>query len=145
MIEELINLYIQEEEEISDEERKEIHMIIDKMKRGKEYRLEDVLDELKVSEEDFLKFHNLAEKWKEETLITSSVNEIQSNRSYLEIINMGKKVLPFIFQDLKSEPAFWFHTLEEITGYNPIEESHRGITKLMTEDWLKWGNEHGYL
>lgn len=101
--------------------------------------------DLKVSEEDFLKFHNLAEKWKEEILLISSVNEIESNQLYLEIIGMGKKALPFIFQDLKSEPALWFSALEKITGYNPIERSRRGIIKLMTEDWLKWGEEHGYI
>ncbi len=63
------------------------------------------------AEEDFLKFRNLSDKWKEETLLTSSVNEIESNPSYLEIIKMGKKVLPYIFQDLKSDPTFWFSSL----------------------------------
>lgn len=92
-----------------------------------------------------IKFHNLAKKWKEETLLTSSVNEIESNQSYLEIIDMGKKVLPLIFQDLKSDHAFWFHALEEITGCNPIKYAHRGYVDLMAEDWLKWGEEHGYV
>lgn len=95
--------------------------------------------------QDFQKFQNLAERWKEETFITSSCNEIVSNRSYLEIIDMGEKILPLIFQDLKSEPAFWFFALEEITECNPIEKSHRGFIKLMKEDWLKWGEEHGYI
>jgi hypothetical protein len=36
------------EEEISDEERQELLMIKDEMKRGKEHRLEDVLAELDV-------------------------------------------------------------------------------------------------
>ena len=106
--------------------------------------IDSTFEDLKVSEEDFLKFHNLAEKWKEETLMTSSMNEIESNQSYLEIIDMGKEALPFIFQDLKSEPTLWFSALEKITGHNPIERSHRGIIKLMIEDWLKWGEEHGY-
>jgi hypothetical protein len=94
---------------------------------------------------DFVKFHNLAKKWKEETLITSSVSEIVSNRSYLDIIDMGEKILPLIFQDLKSDPAFWFCALEKLTGCNPIEKSHRGFIKLMKEDWLKWGKENGYI
>lgn len=91
------------------------------------------------------KFDNLSRKWKEETLITSSVSEIISNKSYLEIIDMGREVLPLIFQDLKSDPAFWFFALEKLTGFNPIESSHRGIIKLMKEDWLKWGKENGYV
>lgn len=36
------------EEEISDEERKEIHDILEEMESGKEYRLEDVRAELDV-------------------------------------------------------------------------------------------------
>lgn len=107
--------------------------------------IEFVIKRVKDEEEDFIKFYNLAEKWKEETLITSSVNEIESNPSYLDIIKMGKKVLPYIFQDLKSDHAFWFHALEEITGCNPIEYNHRGYIDLMAEDWLKWGEAHGYI
>lgn len=107
--------------------------------------IEFVIKRVKDEEEDFIKFYNLAEKWKEETLITSSVNEIESNPSYLEIIKMGKKVLPYIFQDLKSDHAFWFHALEEITGCNPIKYNHRGYIDLMAEDWLKWGEVHGYI
>ena len=96
-------------------------------------------------DEDFLKFYNLAKKWKEETLIASSVNVIESNPSYLEIIKMVRKVLPYIFHDLKSDHAFWFYALEEITGCNPIKYAHRGYVDLMAEDWLKWGEEHGYV
>lgn len=107
--------------------------------------IEFVIERVKDEEEDLQKFHNLAEKWKEETFITSSVNEIESNPSYLEIIKMGRKVLPYIFQDLKSDHAFWFRALEEITGCNPIKYTHRGYVDLMAEDWLKWGEEHGYV
>ena len=98
-----------------------------------------------LTREDILKFHDLAKKWKEETFIISSINVIESNPSYLEIIDMGEKVLPLIFQDLKTECGFWFSALEEMTGCNPIEESHRGFIKLMKEDWLKWGKEHRYV
>lgn len=100
---------------------------------------------LEENEENFHKFQKLANKWKEETLLLSSTEEIESNPSYLEIICMGKSILPYIFQDLKSEPNFWFYALEKITGVNPIRPSHRGIIDLMTEDWLKWGEENGYI
>ncbi len=43
--EELLKLIIPEEK-ISDEERQELLKIKDEMKKGKEYRLEDVLAEL---------------------------------------------------------------------------------------------------
>lgn len=107
--------------------------------------IELVIERVKESEEDFQKFFHLAEKWKEETLITSAVNEIESNPSYLEIINMGEKVLPYIFQDLKSDHAFWFGALEEITGCSPVKSPHIGFIDLMVDDWLIWGEEHGYV
>jgi len=96
------------------------------------------------TEEDFRKFHNLTRKWKEETFLKSSIDEIESSVHYLQIIKMGKRVLPFIFQELRSEPNLWFSALKKITGQNPIEESHRGVVKLMLKDWLKWGEKHGY-
>lgn len=95
-------------------------------------------------EEDFLKFHNLTRKWKEETFLKSSIDEIESSPYYLQIIKMGERVLPFIFEELKSEPYLWFSALAKITGRNPIEKSHRGFVKLMIEDWLRWGEKHGY-
>ena len=107
--------------------------------------IELAIGRVKESEEDFQKFRNLAEKWKYETLITSAANEIESNPSYLDIINMGEKVLTYIFQDLKSDHSFWFGALEEITGCNPVKNSHIGFIDLMVNDWLKWGEEHGYV
>ncbi len=96
------------------------------------------------TEEDLRKFRNLTRRWKEETFLKSSIDEIESNESYLQIINMGKRVLPFIFKDLKSEPKLWFSALEKITGCDPIEHSHKGFVKLMIEDWLRWGDVHGF-
>lgn len=94
---------------------------------------------------DLHKFHNLAETWKEETQLSSSISEIERNRSYLEIISMGEKVLVYIFQDLKHKPAHWFPALRAITRINPIKPLHRGNIRLMTEDWLKWGEENDYI
>lgn len=107
--------------------------------------IEFVIERVREGDEDFNRFRYLADKWKEETFVTSSLNIIESNPSYLEIIGMGRKVLPFIFEDLMSKPSFWFSALEKITGCDPIKPSHIGYIKLMTEDWLKWGEEHGYI
>lgn len=94
---------------------------------------------------DLHKFCNLAETWKEETKFSSSISEISLNQSYLEIIGMGKKVLPYILQDLKIKPAHWFSALRAITGVSPIKRLHRGDIKLMTVDWLIWGEENAYI
>lgn len=84
-------------------------------------------------------------RWKKDTQLSSSISEIILNQSYLEIIGMGKKVLPYIFQDLEHNDAHWFSALRDITGCSPVKQSHRGNIKLMKEDWLKWGEENGYI
>lgn len=94
---------------------------------------------------DLHKFCNLAITWKEETKLSSSIRDIALNQSYLEIIGMGKKALPFIFEDLQIKPTHWFAALRAITGFSPIKRAHRGNIRLMSEDWLKWGEENGYI
>lgn len=90
------------------------------------------------------RFHTLANKWKEDTMFSSSVDQIESNHSYLEIIKMGEIVLPMILADLKSEDAsLWFNALEAISGDNPVPQNHRGFIAKMTNDWLTWGQAKG--
>ena len=87
-------------------------------------------------EKQFLK---LAEKWKKETGFHSSILHITRNDNYLEIIGMGKDVVPFILKDLKKAPYQWFVALKAITKENPILPEHFGSVKRMRQDWLEWG------
>lgn len=90
------------------------------------------------------RFNNLSATWKEDTKMLSSIGEIIAMPSYLEIISMGKPVVPLILNELKNEPDHWFIALNSITGANPIKKEERGNMKLMTNSWLKWGKENGY-
>ncbi len=91
-----------------------------------------------------VRFHTLANKWKEDTMFSSSIDQIESNHSYREIIKMGEIVLPMILADLKSEDAsLWFGALEAISGENPVPQNHRGFIAKMTNDWLSWGRTKG--
>lgn len=94
---------------------------------------------------DLHKFCNLAMTWKEETKLLSFVSSIAQDPAYLEIIGMGKKVLPYILQDLKFKPSHWFVALRAITGISPIKSPDRGNIVKMAEDWLTWGRENGYI
>lgn len=87
-------------------------------------------------------FDGLAEEWKSATWHISSVRRRISHPAYLKIIGMGKEALPFIFDDMRKEPAHWFWALEAITRENVAPD----CTSLreVHEAWLDWGKAHGY-
>ncbi len=91
------------------------------------------------------KFDAFSRQWHEETFVLSSTTEICSHNAYLEIINMGDEVLPFILEDLKKSPDHWFSALRSITGSDPVLPEQRGRMKQMTKAWIDWGFENGYL
>lgn len=94
---------------------------------------------------DNQRFSMLASTWKKDTQIMSSSTDMFSNESYLQIIGMGKKALPFIFRELKKEPDHWFLALKSITGIDPILKEDRGDVLKMTEVWLAWGKANHYI
>jgi hypothetical protein len=89
-------------------------------------------------------FEQLAAQWRQETGHLSMMNDIVLNRSYQQIIGMGKPAIALILQDLKKAPDHWFWALRSITGENPIQPDDRGRLQKMTEAWLEWGRQHGY-
>ena len=90
-------------------------------------------------------FGRLKEKWKSETAHLSSVTDIVMHPSYQRIIGMGQDAIPLILAELDKEPDLWFWALGTITGYNPVSQEQRGQIREMTESWLSWGREQGYL
>jgi hypothetical protein len=90
-------------------------------------------------------FKALSRQWHEETFVLSSTTEICSHPAYLEIINMGDKVIPFILEDLQESPSHWFSALRSITGNDPVLPQQRGRMKQMAKAWIDWGFENGYL
>jgi hypothetical protein len=88
------------------------------------------------------KFKKLSKEWKEETDGYSTSFHKSINSKYLQIIALGKPVLPFIFNDLKKEPNHWFIALKAITSINPVPPEHMGNIKKMTFDWLDWAEQN---
>jgi len=92
-----------------------------------------------------IEFITLAEKWKEETGAYSTSRQITSNQHYLEIIGMGKAVVPYILKELKEEPDLWFTALRSINRFSPINNEDYGDIEKMTEAWINWGVEKGLI
>ncbi len=90
-------------------------------------------------------FEELYQEWKSETALLSSATAIVSHKAYLQIIKMGEVVIPFILLKLQKDPHHLFYALYEITGENPIPFIHAGNLEKMTNDWLQWGQEKGYI
>jgi hypothetical protein len=92
-------------------------------------------------------FRELTLLWKSDSRIrlSSSMQVICGHPAYREIVEMGEVALPLIFDELKRAPDHWFVALHEITGASPVLECNRGRMDGMTDDWLRWGLEHGYV
>lgn len=91
------------------------------------------------------RFKSLVEEWKKDTRFISSSTQMFSHPAYYQIIGLGLPVLPFLFRELKENGGHWFLALSSITGQNPVKPEDRGRVKRMTEAWLNWGEEHGFI
>jgi RNA polymerase sigma factor (sigma-70 family) len=76
-------------------------------------------------------------KWYDETKYLSSPKMFE-NKHYRDIISLGGNAVPCIIKKLTEEPAHLFEALVEITGQDPVPESHWGDIEQMALDWVKW-------
>jgi hypothetical protein len=92
------------------------------------------------------RFEKLAASWKTKTKFLSNVTTKILNADYQKIIGMGKDAIPFILNDLADNgPNDWYWALTAITDVNPIKPEMAGNMIAMTEAWLQWGTQAGYL
>lgn len=91
------------------------------------------------------KFAVLANRWHDETDLLSSPSRITGNDTYLEIISMGKRVIPLILEDLKERGGHWYRALRILSGEDPVPVEARGDVEQMKQTWLQWGGERGYI
>ncbi len=92
------------------------------------------------------RFEKLATSWKANTKFISNVTAKTLNPDYQKIIGMGKDAIPFILDDLEANgPNDWYWALTAITDTNPITPEIAGNMVAMTEAWLQWGRQAGYL
>ncbi len=91
------------------------------------------------------KFFTLKAQWENETVMLSSATEIAMHPAYQKIIGMGDTAIPFILNEMQKKPGHWFWALKSITGEDPVLPEQRGRVGEMTEAWLHWGKDEGYL
>lgn len=90
-------------------------------------------------------FENLKNLWLEETKLSSNVFMTLSHPAHLNIIKLGKIILPYIFEDLSINKNHWFFALSSITGVNPVQSTSVGDLDKIKQDWLAWGRQENYI
>lgn len=88
-------------------------------------------------------FRELAEQWRRETGMYSSISKKVQHPAYRRIIDMGEDALPWILQELRDRPAHWFTALSTIVKDTSISEPKD--PRMARETWLAWGKERGLI
>src|SRR5262249_46519173 len=91
------------------------------------------------------RFRKLVAEWEAEVAPLSSMTARLRHRAYREIIALGPAVVPLLLRELEHPPNHWFAALRSLTGEDPVPASERGRIGPMTEAWITWGRERGYL
>lgn len=91
------------------------------------------------------RFLTLKTQWEADTAMLSSATEIAMHPAYQQIIGMGHIAIRLILLEMKKNPGHWFWALKSITDEDPVLSKQRGRMREMTQAWLRWGREHGYL
>ena len=91
------------------------------------------------------RFRRLADQWKLESQYMSNTTQMLLLPSYLHIIGMGDQAISLILGEMRSEPNQWFRALEAITEDNPVPKEVAGKVELMTQAWIEWGINNGYI
>lgn len=90
-------------------------------------------------------FRALAEQWRRETGMLSSISKMAMHPAYQRIIGMGARAISPILLDLQKRPDHWFWALNAITGENPVPQESIGNLRQMAEAWIGWGKSRGYI
>ena len=91
------------------------------------------------------KFRLLAEQWRRETGMLSSISRMAMHPDYQRIIGMGERAISPILRELRRRPDHWFWALNAITGENPVPAASEGNIRQMAEAWVQWGHGRGYI
>jgi len=100
-------------------------------------RTEKVQEEISPLERQF---NELANNWRRETGIYSTMFD-KINDSYLEIIAMGKDVIPFLLKDMQKPTgtAHWHTALKALTKEDPVLDEDLNKPKKIKQAWIEWG------
>ena len=91
------------------------------------------------------RFQRLAAEWKAQSRYLSNTAQMAMLKPYQRIIGMGMPVVPLILEELQREPDQWFWALEAITEQNPASGEVAGNVREMSQAWLDWGKQQGFI
>lgn len=91
------------------------------------------------------RFSRLTTEWKSQSRYLSNTAQMAMLAPYQRIIGMGNVAVPLILRELEREPDQWFWALEAITGENPVPPASAGRMREMSDAWIEWGKERGFL
>ncbi len=91
------------------------------------------------------RFRRLVAEWEAEVAPLFSMTARLRHRAYREIIALGPAVVPLLLRELEQRPNHWFAAHRSLTGDDPVPASDRGRIGPMTEAWIQWGRDRGYL
>lgn len=90
-------------------------------------------------------FEALADEWEANGPRGVDIADMVEHTAYQQIIGMGQPAVPWLLGRLERQPNHWFHALNSITGAQPVPPEGEGNFKSMTDSWLDWGRENGYI
>ena len=90
-------------------------------------------------------FRALADEWRTETEMHSSMSKKLRHPAYQKIIALGEPAIPLILRELRDRPGFWFEALKAITRQSPVPPDEKTDPRQVRERWLNWGREKRYI
>jgi hypothetical protein len=91
------------------------------------------------------KFDRLADWWRHDTQLLSSVTDMVLHPAYQQIIGQGGKMIPFILRELQKGPDHWYWALGAISQQNAAENAPEGDIEAICDAWLEWGRKRGII
>ncbi|MDD5264077.1 MAG: hypothetical protein PHU43_04480 [Candidatus Bipolaricaulis sp.] len=76
--------------------------------------------------------------WRDETLFSSTYEEIVSHPAYHRIAALGSGAIPLIIEDMRSGGGFWTEALTRITGVDPVPAEAQGDNQRIADSWETW-------
>ncbi len=92
------------------------------------------------------RFNRLVRELERGTAALSSPQQVTSYHAYKKLVRMGKKIIPFVLEKYVDSYSWHYGALlRDISNEDPIPRDHYGKSKWIRDDWLKWGENKGYI
>ena len=95
---------------------------------------------------DFSEFRDKIIVLRNETGMHSSPGPVRRHPIYVELLEQGASILPYIFHLMEFDgPHCLLLLASGITGHCPISKENYGRVDVLRESWVAWARWHGYI